>query len=197
MNRLAVLIALWLTVGLELALRQTLGLSDSAGGIGGPSVTFAFVACIAAFGPPVAVLWTAFIGGLLIDLTWSVALWGQSGTAAVGQVTFAGPHALGFVVGAWVVLKSRRVFVRRIPLAVAVLAVLGAVAMQMSALCILLVRDMIDPAVSLPPQGLVRLVGALYTALPALAIAACLRWTLPLLGLPDPYDKRTMYGRGT
>lgn len=197
MNRLAVLVALWLTVGLELALRQTLGLSDTAGGIGGPSVTFAFVACIAAFGPPISVLWTAFVGGLLIDLTWSVALWGQSGSSAVGQVTFVGPHALGFVLGGWTVLKLRRVFVRRIPLAVAVLAVIGAVVMQMSSLCILLVRDMIDPAVSLPPQGVARLVGALYTAVPALAIAACLRWALPLLGLPDPYDKRTMYGRGT
>jgi hypothetical protein len=197
MNRLAVVIGLWLAIGLELALRQTLGLADSGGGIGGPSVVFAFVACIAAFGPTTAVLWVAFLGGLLVDLSWSVALWGQSGASNIGQVTFVGPHALGFLIGAWVIVRSRRVFVRRIPLAVAVLAVLGAVVAQMAALCILLLRDLIDPAVSLPPQGLVRLVGALYTALPALGIAACLRWLLPLLGLPDPYDKRTMYGRGT
>jgi hypothetical protein len=196
MNRLAVVIGLWLAIGLELALRQTLGLSDSAGGIGGPSVVFAFVACVAAFGPVTAVLWIAFIGGLLVDLTWSVAHW-SGGGQGVGQVTFVGPHALGFVLGAWVIVKSRRIFVRRIPLAVAVLAVLGAVVMQMAALCILLLRDMIDPAVSLPPQGFTRLIGAFYTALPALGIAACLRWLLPLLGLPDPYDKRTMYGRGT
>lgn len=193
MNRLAILIGLLLATGLELALRQTLGLSDSGGGIGGPSTVFAFVACIAAFGPVVGVLWTAFIGGLLIDLTWGVALQGQS----LGQVTFVGPHALGFALGAWVIVNSRRIFVRRNPMAVAALAVLGAVVAQMAALMILLLRDWIDPAVSLPPQGVVRLVGALYTALPALGIALCLRWVLPLLGLPDPYDKRTMYGRGT
>ena len=80
-----------------------------AGGIGGPSTVFAFVACIAAFGPAVGVLWTAFIGGLLIDLTWGVALQGQS----LGQVTFVGPHALGFTLGAWVSVNSRRIFVRR------------------------------------------------------------------------------------
>jgi hypothetical protein len=154
---------------------------------------FAFVACIASFGPAVGVLWVAFLGGLLVDLTWSVALQGQS----VGQVTFVGPHALGFVLGAWVIVKSRRIFVRRNPMAVAALAVLGAVVAQMAALIILLVRDAIDPAVMLPAQGFVRLIGAFYTALPALGIALCLRWMLPLLGLPDPYDKRTMYGRGT
>ncbi|HZW08140.1 MAG TPA: hypothetical protein VFF65_13540, partial [Phycisphaerales bacterium] len=187
---------LLLTTGLELALRQTLGLSDSAGGIGGPAVVFAFVACIASFGPAVAVLWVAFIGGLLIDLTWSVALWAGGGQA-VGQVTFVGPHALGFVAGAWAILNCRRIFVRRIPLAVAVLAVLGAVVMHVVALILLLVRDAIDPAVALPAQGFARIIGAFYTALPALLIASCLRWLLPLLGLPDPYDKRTMYGRGT
>lgn len=193
MNRLAILIGLLLCTGLELALRQTLGLSDAGGGIGGPSVVFGFVACIASFGPAIGVMWAAFLGGLLVDLTWGVALQGQS----LGQATFVGPHALGFVLGAWVILKSRRVFVRRNPMAVAALAVLGAVVAQMAALCILLVRDAIDPAVSLPPQGVVRLVGALYTALPALGVAMCVRWLLPLLGLPDPYDKRTMFGRGT
>jgi len=197
MNRLAVLVGLWLSLGMELALRQTLGLSDSAGGVGGPSVVFAFVACIAAFGPATAVLWVAFCGGLLVDLTWSVALWNQGSVSGVGQVTFLGPHALGYLVGAWAILKTRRVFVRRIPLAVAVLAVLGAVLMQVATLCILLLRDAIDPAVALPPQGVVRVIGALYTGVPALLIAACLRFLLPLLGLPDPYDKRTMYGRGT
>jgi len=197
MNRLAVLIGLWLALGIELALRQTLGLSDSAGGAGGPSVVFAFVACIAAFGPATGVLWVAFCGGLLVDLTWSVALWNQGSVSGVGQVTFLGPHALGYVVGAWVILNVRRAFVRRIPLAVAVLAVVGAVLMQFSTLCILLLRDAIDPAVSLPPQGFVRIIGALYTGVPALLIAASLRFLLPLLGLPDPYDKRTMYGRGT
>ena len=193
MNRLAIVIGLLLSIGLELALRQTLGLSDSGGGIGGPSVAFAFAACVAAFGPATGCLWVAFMAGLLVDLTWSVALSGQS----FGQATFVGPHALGFVVGGWVIVKSRRIFVRRNPMAVAALAVLGAVVAQMTALCILLLRDALDPAVQLPAQGVVRLVGALYTALPALGIALCLRWMLPLLGLPDPYDKRTMYGRST
>lgn len=193
MNRLAIVIGLLLCIGLELALRQTLGLSDAGGGIGGPSVVFAFVACIASFGPAVSVMWVAFVGGLLVDLTWSVALHGQS----LGQVTFIGPHALGFTLGAWTILKVRYAFGRRVPMAVAVMAVLGAVVAQMAALIILLLRDWIDPAVLLPAQGFVRLAGAFYTALPALGIALCLRWVLPLLGLPDPYDKRTMYGRGT
>lgn len=193
MNRLAVLIGLWLAVGLELALRQTLGLSDSAGGIGGPSTVFAFVACIAAFGPGVTSLWIGFIGGLLIDLTWGVGLAGQT----IGQATFVGPHALGFTAGAWVVLRCRKVFIRRNPLAVAALAILGAVAAQFIALVILLIRDAIDPAIALPPQGFIRMIGAVYTSLPALAFATCIRWLLPLLGLPDPYDKRTMYGRTT
>ncbi|MFT3685648.1 MAG: hypothetical protein QM783_12100 [Phycisphaerales bacterium] len=193
MNRLALLIALLLCIGLELALRQTLGLSDAGGGIGGPSVVFALVACVASFGPSVSSLWVAFMGGLLVDLTWSVAQQGQS----IGQVTFVGPHALGFLLGAWVILRVRYAFGRRVPVAVAVMAVLGAVVAQMTALIILLVRDAIDPAVALPAQGFVRLAGAFYTALPALLIALCLRWLLPMLGLPDPYDRRTMYGRGT
>lgn len=115
----------------------------------------------------------------------------------MGQATFVGPHAVGFVVGAWTVLKMRYAFGRRVPVAVAVMAVLGAVVAQMTALMILLVRDWLDPAVVLPAQGFVRLAGAFYTAVPALLIALCLRWLLPVLGLPDPYDRRAMYGRGT
>lgn len=200
MNRLALAVALWLCVGLEMALRQTLGIGYSSAGIGGPSPVFALVAVIACFAPAplIGTLWFAFVSGLCLDLTWAVPIAGGPAAHSLsGSVTIVGPHALGHLAGSWIILKCRRVIVRQNPFAVTVVAVVGALVAHAVALAALLARDTLDPLVALPPQGLARLVGGLYTGVPAFVLALCAKWLLPLLGLPDPTDRRALYGRTT
>ena len=73
-------------------------------------LTPSFAACLLAFvallGPPVVVIWAAWFLGLLVDLSPGL---GEAG----GGIQVIGPHALGYPIGAWVVLNFRTWMFRR------------------------------------------------------------------------------------
>lgn len=73
-------------------------------------LTPSFAACLLAFvallGPPVVVIWAAWLLGLLADLSPGL---GEAG----GSLHVIGPHALGYPLGAWLVLNFRGWMFRR------------------------------------------------------------------------------------
>ena len=80
-----------------------------------PGVCGALVVYVALFAPRQTALWAALITGVMLDLG-SPALFGES-----QMVHVIGPHALGYVFGAYLVLLLRSIVVRRNPLTVGML----------------------------------------------------------------------------
>lgn len=189
MNPLVLALLVWLSLGLELALRQVLGV----GGVAvGPSVAFAMVAVICAFGPRRGCIWLAMITGLLVDLTAPL-----SASVPRGPVVVIGPQMLGYAFGAWMVMKSRGFLVRSNPLALMLLAVIGTGAGHIVAVLLLWLRDMSDSGLEVPPQAWARMLGTIYTAGPALLFGLSARWLVRWLGLQDPFARQSGFGRGS
>ncbi len=92
------IVAACLAVALDMGLSGAMTLRTI--GFITPSFAGCLVAWIALFGRPDCVLWGAWVLGLLCDLT-PGSMEGQ------GLVFIIGPHALGFPLGAWVVLTIR------------------------------------------------------------------------------------------
>jgi hypothetical protein len=193
MNKLAIAVCIYLALGMELALRRSL---DLQGLPVGPGVVFAFVTLLAAFISPGSSLTIAVFAGLLIDLT-ALQSFSTDQTAFTNVVI--GPHALGFFIGAQLVIYLRGIFLRRNPLSLALLAILGSGAAHVVALALLLTKAWIESIagsnMDLSPQLLTRLWAALLTGIPALLLALTWRWISPLLGLPDPFSRTSMFGR--
>ncbi|MDG2054421.1 MAG: hypothetical protein P8J86_06915 [Phycisphaerales bacterium] len=113
-------IALVVSIALDLAFVQVMRI-DSLGALV-PCITIALVVFVALFAPVSAALWAAWVAGLLLDLS----LPQISG----GQVTYflIGPHALGFVAGAAVVLQMRTAVFRYRALTIGVLSLVAMMA---------------------------------------------------------------------
>ena len=79
-----------------------------------PSFAGCLVAFIALSAPAPTVVWAGWFVGLLIDLSPGLG-------EAVGSLHVIGPHALGFALGAWLVLTLRIYVFRRRVLTVAML----------------------------------------------------------------------------
>lgn len=174
-------VILYLALAVELGLRGGLALA----GVASPSMVFATVALIAAFAPLMPALTYALIAGVLVDLCTPVGSAGGAGIVVVG------PSGVGFLVGAYCIYAARGLFLRRNPLALVVLAILGAAVAGTIGAVLLLVRGAVDREVLLPGSLILpRLGSALYTGLPALALGLVWKRTLPWLGVPDPYTRR-------
>jgi cell shape-determining protein MreD len=180
MNWPVIALAIYLSLGIDLGARAALTIGGSAA----PSLLAALVALIAAFAPATAALWVALLAGALVDLTTPVA-------TTEGPTLVLGPSALGFVVGAYVVVTLRTLFARRHATALVVLAVLAAGAAGLVAAGLLALRQVTDSGFTLAgPQVLGRIGSALYTAVPAMGLALVWRRVMPVLGLVDPFARR-------
>lgn len=193
MSRIGVALCLWIAIGFDLALMGSFADRGIA-----PSLTFAFVATIAAFAPLMPALGVAFLAGLLLDLTQPITLKAEAymSLGMVSRTTLAiGPHALGCMMASWVVFQCRGMFLRRHPLSLVVLSMLGAVIAHTVALAFLLIRGWLDPAVEWSPQFWPRMLSAILTGVPGLLFGLAWRRLLPILGLPDPFTRQSYYGR--
>jgi cell shape-determining protein MreD len=115
MRWMVFIVAACLAVALDMGLSGAMTLRTL--GFITPSFAGCLVAFIALFGRTDCVLWGAWILGLITDLT--------PGSMEGSQLVFIiGPHALGFTLGAWIILTIRSMVFKNRILTVAVCTML-------------------------------------------------------------------------
>jgi len=135
MNPVLVIVLGWLCLGLEKGLAPELPLR-LWGTPAMPSFLIPLAVVIALCAAPMPALWSCLALGLALDLT-------TPSTTATGQLWVAGPYALGFLVAGQFVLLVRGLVIRRNPLTVLALSVLGAAIMQIVVTAIYTIRSKI------------------------------------------------------
>jgi len=176
MNWLLFAIVGWVVLGLELSLRELLQLGP--GGIA-PSFMLAYMVFIAMWAPASGALGAAFLLGMLVDLTGPILIGSQTHVVA-------GPHALGYTLGAWLVVNARGSVMRRNPVTLVSLTVLTGVINAVVVVFLHSVRDLYDPFAWKPTGELVvALASALYSGAAAAALALPLFGIIPLFGFPS------------
>ena len=104
------ILALAVCLTLDIAFLQVLAIGPIF-----PGVCGALVVYVSLFAPRLTALWAALLTGVMLDL-------GSPALLSTDQVIHViGPHALGFVFGAYLVLLLRSIVVRRNPLTVGML----------------------------------------------------------------------------
>jgi cell shape-determining protein MreD len=182
MNKLGVLLLVWVALGLELSLKP--GLALGATPIA-PSFVFVVLTLIALFAPPKQARWAALLTGLAMDAACVLVLRQNSSAGLDVDLRTLGPHALAMVLGVQLIIAIRHTTMRRNPLTMGFLAMLGYAAAQIVLITVLSVRaSAFDPlAWSLGHELWTRLASSVYTGLAAWAIAFVLLPLAPLLGL--------------
>ncbi len=167
MNWTVYLLALWLVLGLELSLKPALALGPTAIA---PSLVLPLVIFVAMHAPSVAALWAAAVAGLLLDLTFPLAL------TTGGEVRVPGPSALGFTLASALTLNLRAMLIKRNPLTLLAMSIAGAIVAAIVVVALLTIRATYgDPIAFRPaPQLGARLLSSLYTGVAALLQALIL-----------------------
>ncbi len=104
----------YIFIALEIGLRPLF----SIGGVE-PSFVLIYMIFLASLAPASAAIWAGLILGLLIDLTHPYP--GVDGTV----ITIAGPHALGFALGALLIIQVRTQVYKKHPLTIAFLTLIA------------------------------------------------------------------------
>ena len=176
MNWLVFAIATWLLLGVQwgFAGALKLGATDIA-----PYFMIVLVVWVALWAP----IGQALAGSLVVGVLWDLS--GNVATTTGGVVAVVGPHALGCLLGAYLVLTLRGVMLRKNLLTIIMLAALAALLCQLVATVLLTVRGITDPAVVVgrPLRELgVRAASALYTGALAALLGPALNVVKPLFG---------------
>lgn len=190
MNGFAAAIVGYICIVLDLVLREALKIGPAGSAGAAPSFVLPFVVFVALYSPQLTALWTALIMGLIIDLLT------PRGAEAI---VVAGPHALGFAAAAYFVLTVRSMLVRRNPLVLVVLSVVGMAIAQLVVVSLLSFRAFYpDPVTWRPLRELTdRMVASFYTAGSALVLSVVLWPLIPLMGFADPQARRGVVGGQT
>ncbi len=179
MNWIVFAAVAWLFLGLEQGLRD--GLSLGSLGVA-PSFIFCLIAFIAMTAPRAAVLWSAVIIGVAMDLLFRLPL-----RDGLGAVTIVGPHALAYAVACQLILALRGLMMRRNPLSLGFLAFVGSLVAYLMIDAIFTVRHAMGaPFAWEARRQLVMSAGsALYTGIIGIPLALVLFPLAGMLGLPD------------
>jgi cell shape-determining protein MreD len=171
-NWITFLVISWVAFGLELGLRDALRLAP---GDIAPSFIVPLIVYIALSAPARHVLWAALVLGVMIDLTWLIP------RTDIGAASVLGPHALGAIVAAQLVLAIRGSVIRRHLLTLVILSIAAASVMAIVVVALMTVRDAFGDPIRFSPTSELgsRLLGACYTAGTAAA------WAL-VMQLVDP-----------
>ncbi len=185
MNPASVALAGWVCLGLELGLKDALALGPSRIA---PSFVFCLVTFLAMFAPRSKSVWTAVALGLAMDLTFRIPL--RDGAA--GAAVYFGPHALAYTLAVQLVLALRGVVIKRNPLTLGFLAMLGMVVAQVTLVAIYSIRLWIGDPIALAPSAelLARLGSAVYTGVIGAMLALVLIPMAPFFGLPAQSQRR-------
>lgn len=174
MNRFAFALIAWLTLGFELGLRSPLRLQVGGSNLS-PSFMLIAATLIALGTTPTQTAWACLILGMLIDLTWAVPVEGAA------TATILGPYTIGFVLLGQVVLAVRGQLIRKNPLTLAFLTLVGGAATHMVVAGILTLRSFYDPVIWDVGQQLVERFGTVvYTAVFAWLLGVVLFWFPPM-----------------
>jgi len=181
-NWLTFALASWILMGLELGLKDRLAIGAS--GVA-PTFVLPLAVFVAAAAPARIAIGAAMILGLIIDLTGPVPL--QNG----GLVTIAGPHALGFALGAQVVVLLRGMMLTRSVLTLAVLTMIAGTLAAIVVVALHTARAAYDPIAWRPLSQLgVRLLSAAYTGAAAIALGLVLMPLAPLFQFDVLHGRR-------
>lgn len=137
MNRFAFMFLAWVTMGLELGMREPLRLKMGSLFLA-PSFALIVMVVISLGTPPGQAAWACFLLGLLVDMTWSPV-------REAGWDVVVGPHAIGFVLGGQAVLAVRSQVVRRNPVTLAFLTLVAGAVAHVMVCAMLTVRSFYDP----------------------------------------------------
>ncbi|HHN77810.1 MAG TPA: hypothetical protein ENK11_03920 [Phycisphaerales bacterium] len=173
MNWIVFLVVTWFSFGLELGLRDALRLSP---GEIAPSFVIPVAVYVALSAPPKQVLWSAILLGVLVDLTWMIPR-----TDAAAAAWVLGPNALGMLVAVQFVLAVRGMVIRKHPLTLVVLSIVGAAIMQTVVVALLTLHAVYGDPIAFNPTGelITRLGSSLYTGATAFIWAIALRLVDP------------------
>lgn len=187
MNPLAVALAAYVLLGVELGLRAGFELGNT--GVA-PSLVLPLVVYLAMAAPAGASLWAGLLIGLAVDLVPKTLL--GVGAGDVGKLTLIGPNALGFLAAAYLTLLLRGFLIRRNPLSLVALTILGGVLAALIAVALITLRAQFDSALdwSALRQLLARLGWAVYSGLAAFFLAFVFRAVNGALGLPELTGRR-------
>lgn len=184
MNSTALALVAWVFLGLELGLKDALALGTTHIA---PSFVFCLLTFVAMFAAQPRPTWIAIALGLMMDLTLRIPLRDGAGSA-----TILGPHALSFALAAQLITALRGLVIKRNPLTLGFLALLGSIVHHVTLVGIFAIRIAIGDAIAWSPGGelLSRLGSSLYTACLAVLLALVLIPIAPFLGLQTQSQRR-------
>lgn len=174
MNWLVLAVTGWILFGLELGMRDLLAIGP---GRVAPSFIAALVAVVALSAPARTALWAGLALGLVADLTRLVD------QPDGGVTTIVGPYALGFMLGAHLVVTIRGALMRRNPLTVGFATMALVAIAQVVVVALTTLRSFYEPIVwSAGSELLLRLGSAVYSGLAAILLSLVLLPLSELLG---------------
>lgn len=178
----------WLTLGLELGLKDVLQIGPTPIA---PSFVLPLAVFVAMWAPGGITLWACFLLGAALDLTWQVP------RTDGGVATILGPYALGFTLMGWLVLNMRGMVIRRNPATMAFLCVVGSAVAQTVVVALFTIRRLYgDPVAWEPAAELVaRLAGSVYTGAIALVLSLAFFAATPLFQFQQPGGRRPVIRR--
>jgi len=178
MNWAFFIIVAWFSLGLELGLRDALGLGSS--GIA-PSFAIALLVFVAMHAPRHIALWTGLALGLALDLTRAGVSAGETGVSTIAVI---GPGALGCLLAAQLIVTVRAMMMRRSPLAAAAMGFSAAAIANLVIAGVLTARSWYDPAieVSATAEMTSRLASAVYTGVLTPIVVLALAPLTPFFG---------------
>lgn len=179
MNWLPLAIAAWVLFGLDLGVADLI--QQRAGGAAmQPSFIMPLAVFVALGAPHTHAVWTCLFLGLLVDLTRPRYV-----GATHADLVVIGPHALGYLLAAQLVLTLRSVVIRRNPLTMGVLSALASLVCGLVVATAFTVRSLFgDPVEWDTWRELLGLAGSsLYTGLVAVPLGWILIRLSPAFGL--------------
>jgi len=176
-------IAAWVAFGLELGGRDVLQIGP--GGIA-PSFVIPLAVFVALWAPATHTLWACLALGVIADLTWQIPT--TDGRAA----TVLGPYAIGYTLLGVLVVNMRGMVIRRNPITMAFLCVLGSLVAQIVIVALFTIRRLYgDPiAWDAGDELLHRAFASVYTGGVGLILSLALFAGAPLFQFQQPGGRR-------
>lgn len=176
------LVAACLFVAMDNSLLHSLQIGRPPSAALWPSSAACLAVFICLFAPRATALWACWTLGLLVDLT------GPFPTASGSTIRLIGPAALGYTVGALLVLRFRTTVFRRRALSIGVLTCAFLLAVNLVQLAVMAIQSSYAGGPmhgTLPPASgelIRRSLSALYSGVIAVPIGWLLLMSMPLWG---------------
>jgi len=179
----------WLMLGIELGLRSALQIGSTPMA---PSFILPLGVWVALWAPQATASAACLILGILLDFTFPLPFMDRG-----GDVVVVGPYALGCLLMAQAVVAARGLVIKRNPVTLMVLTVVGGMVAHAVVTALYTARWMLgDPIVWDPTQQLVARAGiAAYSSLTALIVSPLLFTIQPLFAFVQKSPMRGIIRR--